>query len=273
MLSLLGIKSLFHKCESLSHSPQTVSYLKDGLRISQIYSPSFVPVRHLYPSKNKNKHRRHQPQKFHKPKSIIAQPKEHHPLSYENRRNKFQEIRANVDIMQEWAPEEKIGLYHSKARAYLEGMTTKRTPKPAEDCPAPRYGITKDIFIQKIGKGCAEYASKIETWEELMTMRTIQMKKREIPVKQRKWIRRWADKYKHGIEPYAIKFKSKGKKNKAIRKAMQEKHDANMENGKKKREAFLKKGIETGNTMNVDGKTVSLYRIPFLPSLFAPPQM
>jgi len=93
-----------------------------------------------------------------------------------------------------------------------------------EDLPAPRYGITKDIFLQRIGKGCAEYAEKITSWEELMTIKSRKLKEREIPTKARRWILGWVEKYKQGQEPYSIRFKSKCKKNKEKKKELVDKH-------------------------------------------------
>jgi len=111
--------------------------------------------------------------------------------------------------------------------------------------PEPRWGITIQIFLEKIGKGCAEYVDKFESWEELMTLPSKTLKKRGIPTKPRRWILRWRNKYKCGEEPYQIRFKNKGKKkNKLIKKAAFEKHQELMKKGYEKRKAIYLKMME-----------------------------
>jgi len=90
--------------------------------------------------------------------------------------------------------------------------------------PEPRFGITKEIFLQKIGKGCSEYADKFQSWEELMTLKGQTLKKREIPVKARRWILNWVEKYKQGEEPRGVRFASIAEKNKEKKKERFEKH-------------------------------------------------
>lgn len=52
------------------------------------------------------------------------------------------------------------------------------------------------------------------------------MKKLGIPTKQRRWILRWTEKYRQGVEPYSIRFKSISTKNKRIRLEKQKTHKA-----------------------------------------------
>jgi hypothetical protein len=88
--------------------------------------------------------------------------------------------------------------------------------KKTKTIPPPRYGITKDIFLYKIGKSCEEYKDKFESWEKLFSLKSKEMRGLGIPAKQRKWILNWTEKYRQGIEPYAIRFKSRSVKYKAL---------------------------------------------------------
>jgi len=78
--------------------------------------------------------------------------------------------------------------------------------------------------LYKIGKGCDEYKDKIESWEKLFSMHSRDLRKLGIPTKQRKWILNWTEKYRQGIEPYSIRFKSKSVKNRHIRLEKQQAH-------------------------------------------------
>lgn len=62
-------------------------------------------------------------------------------------------------------------------------------------------GLTVETFLEKIGKECGEHKDKIKTWEELFTLKSLALKKLEIPIKQRRWILRWTEKYRQGITP------------------------------------------------------------------------
>lgn len=62
-------------------------------------------------------------------------------------------------------------------------------------------GLTVETFLKKIGKECDEYVDKFESWEELFTMKSEMMKKREIPCVQRKWILHWVNRYRLGDTP------------------------------------------------------------------------
>ena len=56
-------------------------------------------------------------------------------------------------------------------------------------------------FLEKIGRDCGQYADKFSSWEELFTMPSFVMKKKEIPVEKRRWILRWLNKYRQGYTP------------------------------------------------------------------------
>ena len=98
--------------------------------------------------------------------------------------------------------------------------------------------MSVELFLEKIGKRCKEHADKFSSWEELMTMKTREMKAKGISVSQRKWIRRWVGKYKLGIEPFSIRFKSTARKNKLLKKEANAKHKQLMQNNEQKRKEF-----------------------------------
>jgi hypothetical protein len=107
--------------------------------------------------------------------------------------------------------------------------------------PAPRYGITVETFLQKIGKDCAQYADKFKSWEELMSISSIKMKtEKQIPCYQRKWILYSVGKYKIGFEPVSVKFKSIGNRNKLLKRQSLLKHIEIHKKSKEERQKLLK---------------------------------
>jgi hypothetical protein len=56
--------------------------------------------------------------------------------------------------------------------------------------------MTVEKFLKAIGRGCAEYTDKFESWEQLMGADRWALKNAGIPIRQRKWIRNWVEKYK-----------------------------------------------------------------------------
>ncbi len=79
-------------------------------------------------------------------------------------------------------------------------------------------------FLERIGKNCGDYHDKFASWGELFTFTGAQMKEKGIPISARRWIMQWREKYRHGEEPFSIKFKSKSKKNKDQKKKIFIKH-------------------------------------------------
>lgn len=54
-------------------------------------------------------------------------------------------------------------------------------------------------FLSRIGKECGSHVEKFKSWDELFTTSSEKMKKLEIPVKQRRWILHWVEKYRYSI--------------------------------------------------------------------------
>eukprot|EP01027_Heterolobosea_sp_BB2_P001150 GEZU01001743.1.p1 GENE.GEZU01001743.1~~GEZU01001743.1.p1 ORF type:complete len:156 (-),score=39.23 GEZU01001743.1:399-845(-) len=77
----------------------------------------------------------------------------------------------------------------------------KMTPLTNKLVPPRKNNLDVKSFLEKIGKGCGEYADKFESWEDLFTARGVLMKERGIPVAQRKWIMHWCQKYRNGDVP------------------------------------------------------------------------
>jgi hypothetical protein len=63
-------------------------------------------------------------------------------------------------------------------------------------------------FLKKIGRHCEEYTEKFQDWNTLLR----QLKVVGIPVKQRRWILNWLEKYRQGGEVYSIAESSKNSK-------------------------------------------------------------
>lgn len=85
--------------------------------------------------------------------------------------------------------------------------------------------MNAQLFLKMIGKDCLQHAGeKIKSWEDLFTWRREKLKEVGVPVKQRRWILRWVSKYRQGVEPYSLKFKSISRKHKIKIKTAQDKH-------------------------------------------------
>jgi len=137
----------------------------------------------------------------------------------------------------------------------------------------PRSGITVELFLKKIGKDCAKYAPKFKSWEELMSFKTLELKKLEIAVSQRRWILHWVHKYKLGEDPFSIRFKSKARKNREIAKAKKEAHEANVLKGKLRKELKKQKEDEvTKKHYDELQKTLQDKGITFTPNPLPPQQ-
>ena len=60
-------------------------------------------------------------------------------------------------------------------------------------------------FLQSIGRKVEEHAAKFDSWESLMTADSAKLRELGITdAKQRKYILRWVDNYKHGVDPFII---------------------------------------------------------------------
>eukprot|EP01122_Echinamoeba_exundans_P009626 TRINITY_DN3448_c0_g1_i1.p1 TRINITY_DN3448_c0_g1~~TRINITY_DN3448_c0_g1_i1.p1 ORF type:complete len:204 (+),score=37.87 TRINITY_DN3448_c0_g1_i1:112-723(+) len=93
------------------------------------------------------------------------------------------------------------------------GKKEIRPPRPV-DVPEPRNGMTVEKFLNTIGRGCENYAEKFEgNWEKLFSSRTHDLRAMEIPLKQRKWIFLWTERYRNGIDPWYIPLHSRTKRN------------------------------------------------------------
>jgi len=77
-----------------------------------------------------------------------------------------------------------------------------------------REGMNKEIFLRTLARGCEDLLDKFPDWDSLFLSSGYMMKKWGIPIKQRKWILYWVEKYRQGIDPVWIpKNKSKAKSN------------------------------------------------------------
>jgi hypothetical protein len=84
--------------------------------------------------------------------------------------------------------------------------------RPKRPVPPPRNGMTVEKFLKTIGRGCEEYIDKLD-WEKLFTSTGFKLKQLGIPIRQRKWILLWVEKYRQGIDPWYVPLRSKSKRN------------------------------------------------------------
>lgn len=74
-------------------------------------------------------------------------------------------------------------------------------------------GMTVEKFLKTIGRGCDELVEKFDSWEKLFSTRTHKLREMEVPLKQRKWILFWTERYRNGIDPWYIPLRSRTKRN------------------------------------------------------------
>eukprot|EP00697_Spironema_sp_BW2_P013424 gnl/Spiro4/3503_TR1719_c1_g1_i1.p1 gnl/Spiro4/3503_TR1719_c1_g1~~gnl/Spiro4/3503_TR1719_c1_g1_i1.p1 ORF type:complete len:217 (+),score=36.44 gnl/Spiro4/3503_TR1719_c1_g1_i1:40-690(+) len=78
--------------------------------------------------------------------------------------------------------------------------------RPYGQDPLPRNHLTAKLFLERIGKGCAEFAElecfnqpdPLQNWRKLMRIKSAEMKELGVPPKQRKHILKWVERYKQG---------------------------------------------------------------------------
>ncbi|KAI8645644.1 IGR protein motif-domain-containing protein [Parasitella parasitica] len=88
----------------------------------------------------------------------------------------------------------------------IRGVRYSHSSAVNSTIPSPR-GQTQDVasFLKAIGRGCEEFAGKYESWDHLFTTGSRVMKTdMGINTKQRKYILSWLQRYRNGVEPYAI---------------------------------------------------------------------
>ncbi|KAG1049893.1 hypothetical protein G6F46_009543 [Rhizopus delemar] len=99
-------------------------------------------------------------------------------------------------------------LYSSIART---GVRYSHHAATAKSVPSPR-GHIQDVesFLKSIGRNCEDFASKFESWEQLFTTNSRVMKNdMGIDTKARKYILSWTERYRKGVQPYAISLPKK----------------------------------------------------------------
>lgn len=80
-----------------------------------------------------------------------------------------------------------------------------------------RGDMTVEKFLKTLGRGIEEHVGKIPTWDDLMKMRSEDLKTAGISVpKQRRYILKWVENYRHGVDPRHLPIMSRSKKNKFV---------------------------------------------------------
>ena len=74
----------------------------------------------------------------------------------------------------------------------------KRIPAPGLNLKIPA-DLDAETFLRQIGGDCDDIADKFESIDEIFTESTYHMKKRGVPVKQRKYIRRCVEQLRAGV--------------------------------------------------------------------------
>ncbi|KAK9712219.1 hypothetical protein K7432_007286 [Basidiobolus ranarum] len=84
--------------------------------------------------------------------------------------------------------------------------STKAFSAKSSKIPAPR-GEFQDpkSFLNKIRRGCDEVADKFKDWDHLFTATRNEMKhEMGLTPQQRKWVLKWTELYRQGVNPYHI---------------------------------------------------------------------
>lgn len=69
-----------------------------------------------------------------------------------------------------------------------------RTTVPATSQEVPDV----EAFLTKIGRNMVEHVDQFESWENLMTMTSYEMKNKGIDTRQRRYLLLWREKYRRG---------------------------------------------------------------------------
>ncbi|KXS21295.1 hypothetical protein M427DRAFT_130808 [Gonapodya prolifera JEL478] len=70
---------------------------------------------------------------------------------------------------------------------------SKFIPKPTSSIP------DHETFLNRIGRDCAQFSSKFNSWDAFWTASSAQMEEMGIPPKSRKYILSWKDNFRSGI--------------------------------------------------------------------------
>ncbi|KAJ2847388.1 hypothetical protein IWW36_003876 [Coemansia brasiliensis] len=101
-------------------------------------------------------------------------------------------------------------------------MFARLALKPAIRSVFVRAASTDAESLSKatIGRGCEKFAAKFDSWEDLFKADSLKMKTElGIGPKQRKWILRWTNHFRLGIDPYFIPTSKKHEMTRAARLA------------------------------------------------------
>ena len=142
--------------------------------------------------------------KYYPPTGVPTRPANEEPWDYMNRpkRRQGQLSRRLEKLIQ---LNDYYTIFHPEV--------AEPTPKPPLVAPEARDGMTVEKFLKTIGRGCGEYVDKFETWEKLFTTKSRALKDMGIPLRPRKWILHWTERYRQGDDPWYIPLRSKAAKN------------------------------------------------------------
>jgi len=101
--------------------------------------------------------------------------------------------------------------YKLHAQAIEKQKPVRKTPSVPI---SPRDGMNVEKFLKSIGRGCEEYVSKFTDWNDFVLSSGIKLKEKEIPIRQRRYMLDWIEKYRQGMEPKFMYFRSITRRNK-----------------------------------------------------------
>jgi len=99
------------------------------------------------------------------------------------------------------------------------GLALRRVPpKPKVKgyVPEPRHGMTVELFLKRIGRDCDKHVALFKSWEHLYASRGADLKERQVPLQDRKYILAWLERYRQGREPHLMSLSMKSKSNAAL---------------------------------------------------------
>jgi len=82
--------------------------------------------------------------------------------------------------------------------------------------PEPRNGMTVERFLKTIGRDCPKYIENFTSWQNLFSTKGRKMKELGIDLLTRKYLLRWLEKYRQGVEPKYEPLKSRAHKHRNL---------------------------------------------------------
>jgi hypothetical protein len=138
------------------------------------------------------------------PHDLTNRPKRHEPKWHRNTTANMKEFNTYELLT---TPKTDKGLL---------SLRKPPTPKIKGIVPESRNAMTVELLLKKIGRDCVQHLKHFNSWDALFQARGPDMKRLEIPLKDRKYILAWLERYRQGVDPYFMPLHSKSHKNKSL---------------------------------------------------------